>query len=125
MLAIGFVPDKFGQGLLIPIPKDSSARGILKVSQFRGITISPILSKVFEHCILKLFKAYLYTSDRQFGFKKKIRCNHAIFAVRKAIDYFVDNGSTVNMCCLDVASAFDRVNYRGLFLKLLDRPVYQ
>jgi hypothetical protein len=30
----GFVPDKFGQGLLIPIPKDSGARGILKVSQF-------------------------------------------------------------------------------------------
>lgn len=27
------------------------------------------------------------------------------------------------MCCLDVASAFDRVNYRGLFLRLLDRGV--
>jgi hypothetical protein len=121
MLQIGFVPSQFGQGLLIPIPKDSGARGILKVNQFRGITISPVISKVFEHCILKLYKAYLYSSDRQFGFKKNIGCNHAIFTVRKTIDYFVDNGSTVNMCCLDVASAFDRVNYRGLFLKLLDR----
>ena len=119
----GYVPCKFGQGLLIPIPKDSGARGILKVSQFRGITISPVLSKVFEHCILKLYKSYFYSSDRQFGFKKKIGCNHAIFTVRKAIDYFVDSGSTVNMCCLDVASAFDRVNYRGLFLQLLDRGV--
>ena len=123
ILQLGVVPSEFGQGLLIPIPKDSGARGILKVSQFRGITISPVISKVFEHCILKLFKTYLYSSDRQFGFKKKIGCNHAIFAVRKTIDYFVENGSTVNMCCLDVASAFDRVNYRGLFLKLLDRGV--
>jgi hypothetical protein len=81
------------------------------------------LSKVFEHCILKLYQSYFYSSDRQFGFKKKIGCNHAIFTVRKAIDYFVDSGSTVNMCCLDVASAFDRVNYRGLFLQLLDRGV--
>jgi hypothetical protein len=123
ILQLGVVPSEFGQGLLIPIPKDSGARGILKVSQFRGITISPVISKVFEHCILKLFKTYLYSSDRQFDFKKKIGCNHAIFTVRKTIDYFVENGSTVNMCCLDVASAFDRVNYRGLFLKLLDRGV--
>ena len=43
--------------------------------------------------------------------------------VRKTIVYFVDGGSTVNLCCLDVASAFDRVNFRGLFLKLLDRGV--
>ena len=94
----GFVHRKFGQGLLILIPKDASARDILKVRldyQFCGIIISPVTSKVVEDCILQLYKPYLYTSDRQFGFKKTIGCNHAIFTVRKAIEYLVDNGSTV------------------------------
>ena len=89
IMKIGFVPDKFVLDLLIPIPKDYSARGIFKVSQFRGITRSPVMSEVFEHCVLKLYKSYLCSSDRQFGFKKKIGCNHAIFAVRKTIDYLL------------------------------------
>ena len=82
-----FVPASFGQGLLIPIPKDAGKRGILSVDQFRGITISPIISKVFEHCLLLLFKDYLYSSERQFGFKKNIGCAHAIFSVRKVMDF--------------------------------------
>ena len=100
MLRFSFVSTDFGRGLLIPIPKDSGARGILKVSQFRGITVSPVISKVFEHCILELYQEYLHSSDRQFGFKKKIGCAHAIFTVRTVIDHYVANDSTVNMCCL-------------------------
>ena len=106
MLRVGYVPSDFGRGLLIPIPKDSSSRGIMKVKQFRGITISPVISKIFEHCLLTLYGHFLYSSDRQFSFKKHLGCPHAIFTVRKVIDYFVANGSTVNVCCLDISSAF-------------------
>src|ERR1043165_5420090 len=74
-----FVPASFGQRLLIPTPKDSNKRGILSVDQFRGITISPIISKVFEHCLLLLYKEYMFSSERQFGFKKGIGCSHAFF----------------------------------------------
>ena len=42
-----------------------------KNDDFRAIAISPILSKVFEHCFLGRFQCMLETSDRQFGFKKE------------------------------------------------------
>jgi len=48
---------------------------------------------MFEHCLLDLFSNYLTTSDMQFGFKSKVSCNHAIYAVRKTIDFFIERGS--------------------------------
>ena len=37
---------------------------------FRGITISPIISKAFELCVLNRFPSFFATSKNQFGFKK-------------------------------------------------------
>ena len=58
---------------------------------------------------------------RQFGFKKNMSCAHAVFCVRKVVDFFVSNDSTVNMCFLDISKAFDRLNHNCLFYKLLQR----
>ena len=63
------------------------------------------------------------TSDLQFGFKKDSSCNHAIFTLRKTIEYFVNNHSTVNLCSLDMSKAFDKMNHYELYLKLMDRSV--
>jgi len=37
---------------------------------FRGIAVSPIISNVFEYCILEQFDKFLTSCDVQFGFKK-------------------------------------------------------
>ena len=92
-----YVPEDFKCGMLIPIPKESGAKRALKTDQFRGITISPIISKVFENCLLTIYKDYLRTSERQFGFKKNTSCSHAIYSVRSVIDHFVSNDTTVNI----------------------------
>ena len=39
------------------------------------------------------------------------------------IEHFTANNSTVNLCALDLASAFDRVNHFALFSKLMNRHV--
>ena len=93
------MPKDFACGMLVPIPKESGAKRTLEVSEFRGITINPIISKVFENCLLTIDKDYLATSDYQFGFKKNISCAHAIYSVRYVIDHFVKNDTTVNICC--------------------------
>ena len=121
MLQCEYVPRDFGRGLLIPIPKESSKNGIMSTNQFRGITISPVISKAFEHCILMLYSRHFETSERQFGYKSKVGCTAAIYTVRKVIDHFVENDSTVNVCCLDISKAFDRVNHYALYIKLIDR----
>jgi hypothetical protein len=62
---------------MIPVPKDFSKAN--DTEHFRGIIISPIISKVFELCLLNIYCAYLTTSERQFGFKKHSSTAQAIF----------------------------------------------
>ena len=57
----------------------------------------------------------------QFGFKSKSSCSHAIYSVRKTIDFFVERQTTVNVCALDLAKAFDKMNRFGCFIKLMNR----
>jgi hypothetical protein len=123
MLKTNHVPSEFGIGLTIPIPKIETNTKSLTTDDFRGITISPIVSKVFESCLLKMLNDYLSTSDLQFGFKKKSGCSHAIYTVRSTVDYFTTNNSTVNLCAIDISKAFDRVNNYALLLKLMDRNI--
>ena len=68
-------------------------------------------SKVFEHCILRRFSAFLTTSDNQFGFKKSLGYFLAIYCVRNIVNHYVSHGSTVNLCALDITKAFDRLNH--------------
>jgi len=77
-----------------------------------GISISPVVSKVFEYCILRRFSDFLNTHDSQFGFKNKsLGCSHAICCVRNIVNHYVTNGSTVNLCALDITKAFDRMSH--------------
>jgi len=69
MLISSSVPSDFGKGITIPIPKDDKSIRVNKIDNFRGITLSPIVSKVFEHCLLIMFQKHLCTSDNQFALK--------------------------------------------------------
>ena len=123
MLLSGLVPTEFGVGVTFPIPKSNIGKKIMTVEDFRGITVSPIVSKILEKGILSNFGSYLNSSDNQFGFKRRVGCSHAIYTLHSVINHFVNNGSTVNVCSLDVSKAFDRVNHYSLFCKLIDRHV--
>jgi len=46
---------------------------------FQGIDISPILFKVFEHCLLKQLQSITKSENNKFGFKKGVGCSHAIY----------------------------------------------
>lgn len=123
MLEYGHVPVSFTNGIIVPIPKDENNKNKYPVDNFRGITLSPVLSKIFEHCLLNTFGDYLLTCDNQFGFKTKVGCSHAVYAVRKITDYFVSGESTVNLCFLDISKGFDKVNKYELLLKLMNRRI--
>ena len=123
MISLNYVPDSFGRGLVIPIPKGNNKRQCDKLEDYRGITISPVISKVFEKCLLKFLNGYFATSDRQYGFKKGVGCTDAIYAVRRIVEHFTKNGATVNICTLDLTKAFDRLNNFILFDKLMNLNV--
>lgn len=123
MIRCGYVPDDFGLSYTVPLPKSNyaSLSKSLTVDDFRGIAISPVLSKVFEKCILDRYQRFFETSDSQFGFKRGLGCSHAVYSVKCAIDHFVRQGSTVNLCALDLRKAYDKMNHHGLFNKLMER----
>ena len=123
MLLYNYVPDGFGDGLTFPIPKSASTRKSLSTNDFRGITVSPIISKIFELCLTNRLNKYLYSSEMQFGFKKHSGCSHAIFTAQTTIEHFTSNNSTISLCSLDLSKAFDKVSHHLLFVKLIERNV--
>jgi len=125
MMYIGHVPPNFGQSYTVPILKGScNPYGkSVTVEDFRGISISPVMSKVLEHCILDRYGSFFKSSDNQFGFKKESSCAHAVFTLRCAINHYVSLGTTVNICALDLSKAFDKMNHHGLFLKLMEKHI--
>ena len=117
-----FVPDGFRYSYIVPVPKPKKHYSkSLTCDDIRAIAISPILSKVFEHCIIDRYENFLVSSDNQFGFKKGVGCSFAIRTVRSKVDYYVTKGSTVNLCAIDVSKAFDGVNNLALLNKLMKR----
>ena len=121
MLRNGCVPDDFGLSYTVPLPKTNGK--LLNIGDFRGISISAVISKVFERCVLSRFERFFITHDNQFGFKRGLSCSHAIYSVNSVINLYTEAGTTVNLCAVDVKKAFDKVNHHGLFLKLMDRQV--
>ena len=120
MFHCSYVPDAFGHGILIPLLKGSDCDPT-NSGNYRGLTLSPIFSKIFEHVLLLKFSNYFEASDLQFGFKKNIGCSDALLCLRSVVSYFNKNGNTVNIACLDVSKAFDKVCSSILFIKLIKR----
>ena len=57
-------------GILISIPKDKTDVSPNKLDKFRGITLSPVISKIFEVSLNAAFgKPYLSSLNSQFDFK--------------------------------------------------------
>ena len=121
MILFEYVPNDFGQSLMVPVPKNDTNKVNVSADDYRGISLNPIISKVFEKCLLRLFSFYLSTSQMQFGFKSKTGCVNAIYTLRKTVEFFIDRESTINLCSLDLRKAFDKLNRYGLFLKLMNR----
>jgi len=72
----------------VPLLKDNNFvyNKSITVNDFRGISISPAISKVYEHCILDHYAKIFGSTDNQFGFEKGRGCNHAIYILRHVED---------------------------------------
>ena len=62
----GYVPEQFGKSYTVPLRKVNSTANHVTVDDFRGISISSVLSKVFEHCVISRYGKFLETNDNQF-----------------------------------------------------------
>jgi len=118
----GMVPSDFARGIMIPLIKNNEGNKTSS-DNYRGITLSPVISKLFEMVLLKDLQQYLYSDCLQFGFKKKASCSQAIFTLRSVVEQYTKVGSTVSVCALDISKAYDRVDQHALLNLLMDRKV--
>jgi len=85
LLRHSFVPRDFCKGIIIPLLKTDMAMQLLDM--YRGITISPVVSTLFEMVLQSVFEKFLVSDYLQFGFKKNSSCAHALFAFNESISY--------------------------------------
>ena len=80
---------------------------INSLDNYRAITLSSIISKLFEMVVLDIFSDFLTTDSSQFCFKDKIGCADAIFTLKSVISYFTERGCSVFIASLHISKTFD------------------
>ena len=63
MYKFSFVPNGLEIAATITIPKGDCNQISSNSDQYRGITISSVFSKIFEHCLIINYDRFLSTSD--------------------------------------------------------------
>ena len=88
------------------------------VSNYRPISLLPIVSKVLEKCILKKVFNYFekYLSDFQFGFTKGRSCVSQLLSVFHEIGPLLDINTEIDVLSLDFSKAFDSINHAKLLI---------
>jgi len=65
---------------------------------------------VCEMCLIRLYSEFLFSRDLQMGFKNSMMYSLHFYRA-KGYRVLHLNGSTVNVCSLDISKAFDKVNH--------------
>ena len=81
------------------------------VNNYRAISISTAMSKLFETAIFESVNNAMVSDDYQFGFKSSHSTAICTDVFKQVVDYYTDRGSHVFACFVDFSKAFDRVNY--------------
>ena len=88
----GYFPEQWTEGIIIPLYKKGDKKC---VNNYRGITLSSCLSKIFTSVLnrrLENFcKANDTISDAQFGFRKGRSTVDAMFALLSAVQNYLSN----------------------------------
>ncbi|MES9903311.1 MAG: reverse transcriptase family protein [Sedimenticola sp.] len=122
ILSNGEVPYVFKSGIITPIHK--KGKDAAYVENYRGITITSVLSKVFEVLLLK--KMTMLNDDQselQFGFTKGLSPSMASLLLSESVIDAKNNQEPLYIATLDSQKAFDVVHHQILLSKLYHQGI--
>jgi hypothetical protein len=117
-LTLGVLPQQWLTAVITPVPKISNPTAI---SDFRPISVTPILSRVVEKCVvtrwLRPAIPPVLIAD-QFAFRPTGSTTCALVYMMHHVTRMLEHNAYVRCLLIDFSKAFDRVNHVILVKKL-------
>jgi hypothetical protein len=119
LLTSGICPERCKLAVVRPIHKKGDSD---EMNNYRPISLLTANSKILETIIFKRLTQHLESNNiltsAQFGFRKDVHMNNAIFSLLNNILSSLDYPKHVGRIFCDLSKAFDCVNHRILLNKL-------
>jgi len=88
-------------------------------SDFRPISVSNVLSIIFESLLLLKMNFINKINPNQFGYKKT-SCKHVYYVVNEVLNYYRERKTKFYIASIDASKAFDKLWRPNLFYKLIN-----
>ena len=119
-----YYPKEWKLGLLIPIFKSDDS---LDPSNYRGITVTSCLSKLFtlimNERLVKYINENSIINHNQIGFRKSFRTSDHVFVLNTILNSYFSHNKPVYACFVDFSKAYYSVWRTVLFYKLIVNQV--
>ena len=118
-LNTGVVPNDWKVANVTPLFKKGDR---LQTSNYRPISLTSIISKIFEHILCSNIMKHLETNGilhhRQHGFRHNHSCETQLISLVHDLTNNYDAGTQTDLISMDFAKAFDTVPHQRLMYKL-------
>ena len=115
LVRLGSIPACWRQANVPPIPKGPPSSS---VANYRPISITSVLSKVFERLVSVRLGRFMECSGSlpttQFAYRKGLGTCDALLCVSHTLQSELENGQEARIVQSDFSAAFDRVNHLGI-----------
>jgi hypothetical protein len=118
LINTGFIPSAWRKAMIVPIPKKPRSS---EISDYRPISLTEILRKIFERCILGQIVGKIEPLDlAQGGFRRHRGTIEVIAAYNESIIQFQkrNRGTSPIVLFIDIKAAYDSVDHNILLTKL-------
>ena len=122
-----FVPYQFKTSCITPVAKVAKPTNC---SDYRPISITPILSRILEKIIVRqiinpalTLPPFHQKLENQFAFRPTGSTTNALIAIIADISNMLEQHEYVHVIALDFSKAFDTIRHSSLFQKLADLPI--
>ena len=115
------IPSSFKDTVIVPVYK-GKGRDPLLTKNYRGISLSSVIGKLFERVLLLRMIPVLEEKGiphhTQTAYQAGVSCSDATEVVQEVIKSYINSGATIFQCHYDLEKAFDSIEHDVLLKHL-------